>query len=626
MCHAFPANFIVPARHSLHNKAMNQAKFPQGFVSPTVQIFRAFEAIFNNFRYYTGMSCYLVPKDNPDQWICLQPSPKNFGINEYEDRFGPFLDRARYNRMNFKRLIKGKRPICSRHSGFYDFYVPVLNAGKCIAFIVSGYFLKSVPARGELERQWKLWTGKKPLPDDTDFKRFVINALNMPLLDGPQASAHRELLEMIASLISGEGNPEEIVSRATNLNHKVFTKWKLNAGWPKKALGLELPPSDRSWTDKGFGENDRVVTKIKRMPVVAMALLLVDEPDHCPDEVDAMIRQKRLERAGFFYAQRLGETVSFSLWDEGLVFLTSPRPGSNPTQARLQLREKARSITERMGKLFGTHALIGIGSMMTGGEALNPSCQEAFQALQWAIHQNKNIFFYDEIEPLETKPQGKGKPWPDAQRLVESCLRGSRAEKSFVLDHYLGDVLRQTAERADLVRVHLIDALSLYATSLERTLLLPPGRLSGYLQEWISRLEKLQATHELINLFKTEIQVFTEFSMNPPAAEMEATVKELKSYVSEHFRSPLKADRAARQMGLSRSTFYRLVRKWMGMGFNEYVQKVRLDEAKHLLRTGRYSVARVAHECGFSSSGYFIWVFKKNTRRTPQQYQKHPDA
>jgi two-component system response regulator YesN len=357
-----------------------------------------------------------------------------------------------------------------------------------------------------------------------------------------------------------------------------------------------------------------------------MALLLVDEPNHCLGDVDSMIRQKRLEREGFFYAQRLGETVAFSLRDEGLVFLTSPRPGSGPTQARLQLREKAHLISARMEKLFDTHALVGIGPILHEGEGLNPTCQEAFGALQWAVHQNKNIFFHDEIRPSEIKPLSKGKPWPDAQQLVDACLRGSKAEKVSVLDLYLRDVLRQTTQRTDLVRVLLVDALSLYAASLEKKILMPAGRLSGSLQEWISRLEKQTATHELIGSFKAALQAFTEYSINPTAAEMEATVKELKAYVTEHFRSPLTVQKAARQMGLSRSTFHRYVRKWMGMGFNEYVQQVRREEAKRMLRTSRFSVARIAQECGFSSSGYFIRTFKKSTRCTPQQFRHNPDA
>ncbi len=499
--------------------------------------------------------------------------------------------------------------------------MPVLNGGKCVAFLVSGYFLKKIPTRRELDRQWESWSGQKPLPDDVDYKRFVYNFINMPLLDGPQAQAHLKLLKMAAGLISGDGNPEEITGQAARLNEKVFAKWKLNSGWPRKALGLEIRSSDISWPDKNFGPEDRLVTRMKRAPTVAMALLLVDEPGRGLDEVDAMIRQKRLERAGYFLAQNLEETAAFPVWNEGLVFLTSPRPGANPTQARLQLREKALSISERMGKQFGTSAWVGIGTQLHPGEGLNPSCQEAFQALQWAIYQNKKILFWDEKEPSDSSQLLERNPWPNARQLIDSCLRGSGAEKATQLDQYVRDVLRLTAERADLIRVHLLDALSLYAAMLEQRLLLPAGRLSGSLGEWVSLLDKQRATHELISSFKSALQAFAEFSVNPQTAELDATVKELKGYVLEHFQSNLTAGQAARQMGISRATFYRNIQKRMGMGFKEYVQKVRLEEAKRLLRTSRYSVARVAQECGFSSSAYFISAFKKSTLKTPSPHQ-----
>src|SRR5581483_7685782 len=108
-------------------------------------------------------------------------STNHFGFVNYENRFGQ--NRAQYNQANFKKLVTGRRPVQTRFSGFYDYFVPVLSKGKCIAFITSGFFLKKIPTRRELERQWELWTGRKPLPDDSDFKGFVFNALNMPLLD-----------------------------------------------------------------------------------------------------------------------------------------------------------------------------------------------------------------------------------------------------------------------------------------------------------------------------------------------------------------------------------------------------------------------------------------------------------
>jgi AraC-like DNA-binding protein len=77
-------------------------------------------------------------------------------------------------------------------------------------------------------------------------------------------------------------------------------------------------------------------------------------------------------------------------------------------------------------------------------------------------------------------------------------------------------------------------------------------------------------------------------------------------------------------MGFSRSTLNRYVRQWLGMGFHEYVQEVRMEEAKRLLRSSRQSVAQIARECGFSSSGYFIRAFKKGLGKTPQQYRQNP--
>jgi two-component system response regulator YesN len=58
------------------------------------------------------------------------------------------------------------------------------------------------------------------------------------------------------------------------------------------------------------------------------------------------------------------------------------------------------------------------------------------------------------------------------------------------------------------------------------------------------------------------------------------------------------------------------------MGFSEYVQKARLEEAKRMLRSSRFSVARISQECGFSSSGYFIRAFKKSTRKTPLEFRE----
>ncbi len=72
----------------------------------SIRNYRAFDAIFNNFRYYTEMSCYLVPNEEPFQWFCLQPTQIQFGLRDYEDRFGLSDKRNLYNQANFKRMAE----------------------------------------------------------------------------------------------------------------------------------------------------------------------------------------------------------------------------------------------------------------------------------------------------------------------------------------------------------------------------------------------------------------------------------------------------------------------------------------------------------------------------------------
>jgi AraC-like DNA-binding protein len=318
----------------------------------------------------------------------------------------------------------------------------------------------------------------------------------------------------------------------------------------------------------------------------------------------------------------MGETVAFPLREEGLVFLSSPPPSSKPVQAGLQLKEKAQMIRDHARKMFGVQAYVGIGSIQPSGDSLGPSCQQAYLALHWAIHQDREVLFHDEIGQRDAVPRDKNKPWPEAKMLVETYLRGSEIEKSIHIDQYIQDVLLHTAERPELVRIHLVSTLSLFAVELERKNLLPPGKIPRFLNDWIVRLDRIRTTHELIDSFKGALRSFADILTDPASAEMEATARDLKLYVVENFRSPLTVERVARKMGISRSTLHRYVRKWLGVGFNDYLRDVRLEEAKRLLRGGRYGVARIAQECGFSSSGYFIRVFKKATGLTPQQYRR----
>ena len=73
--------------------------------------------------------------------------------------------------------------------------------------------------------------------------------------------------------------------------------------------------------------------------------------------------------------------------------------------------------------------------------------------------------------------------------------------------------------------------------------------------------------------------------------------------------------------GMSYSYFKELFIAKYGMPPVKYITHLRLEYAKELLITGRYTVSEIASMCGFENVYYFSSVFKKNIGISPKSYK-----
>lgn len=74
---------------------------------------------------------------------------------------------------------------------------------------------------------------------------------------------------------------------------------------------------------------------------------------------------------------------------------------------------------------------------------------------------------------------------------------------------------------------------------------------------------------------------------------------------------------------LSRRTLERRFQKFTGRTVAQEIQSVRLEKARSMLLTTELPVTDIAPLCGFSSTEYFIYVFRKHHLMTPGVYRKH---
>jgi AraC family transcriptional regulator len=60
--------------------------------------------------------------------------------------------------------------------------------------------------------------------------------------------------------------------------------------------------------------------------------------------------------------------------------------------------------------------------------------------------------------------------------------------------------------------------------------------------------------------------------------------------------------------------------KYFACTIGEYMRKLKIERALHLMRTSKESLAGIAIECGFADQSHFIRAFKQQTGFTPRHY------
>lgn len=93
-------------------------------------------------------------------------------------------------------------------------------------------------------------------------------------------------------------------------------------------------------------------------------------------------------------------------------------------------------------------------------------------------------------------------------------------------------------------------------------------------------------------------------------------------YIDSHYSDSLTLDTLALISHGTPYHLHRTFRRMKGITPVAYIQQVRVTQAKHLLSTTEYTIARIGESVGLSNPPYFVTLFKKITGLTPDAYRK----
>jgi AraC-like DNA-binding protein len=95
------------------------------------------------------------------------------------------------------------------------------------------------------------------------------------------------------------------------------------------------------------------------------------------------------------------------------------------------------------------------------------------------------------------------------------------------------------------------------------------------------------------------------------------------AHIAFRMRSPLRLSEIARRVAFtSPGNLSRLFRRHYGIGFQNYLQRIRLEKAAELLRTTRLPVTRIARRVGYRDLSRFGQHFKRWQGNSPMKYRQ----
>ncbi|GIQ68024.1 response regulator [Xylanibacillus composti] len=104
--------------------------------------------------------------------------------------------------------------------------------------------------------------------------------------------------------------------------------------------------------------------------------------------------------------------------------------------------------------------------------------------------------------------------------------------------------------------------------------------------------------------------------------DVSAVIAKIQHYIQTHLNEELNREDLAALVYLNPAYVSRLFKKETGVSLSEYIQTVRMEQAKQLLAESNDKISSVAEAVGYSHFSHFAKLFKKITGITPQEYRK----
>lgn len=225
------------------------------------------------------------------------------------------------------------------------------------------------------------------------------------------------------------------------------------------------------------------------------------------------------------------------------------------------------------------------------------------------------------IQNMKSQQDKSLYPYESEKELLTKIKHGDIIGAKSILNDIIGEIFFTSGGSIEDIKKYIIELCALLSRAA-----IEDGanshKVFNLKNNYMDRLHNLNTLEDVSYWTINILNSFTDSVFNLGESKYSKLMKKALVYINNHYNKHITLDEVANLIHLSSSYFSSLFKREVGVNFSKYLNQVRIEESKKLLKDTDYSILQIAMEVGFEDQSYFTKVFKNNVGITPKEFRR----
>ena len=342
-----------------------------------------------------------------------------------------------------------------------------------------------------------------------------------------------------------------------------------------------------------------------------MTVLTVKLPD--PDEVT-------YEKSRNILNEHISEQeFTISMDGETLAVLFCLEHENSAMRVFEYVTRKVTAIYQEMKRQHITGFSMGVSDSFKNPGDIALLYRQALRAQEQSLYEGyEKVFFYSTLNQKKTEQNLEAAIEDLAEEIHEGQEERARAQlKQIIQNLYQTRPDKNSLQRTCFLLFHIF-----YRISIEEHI--NPEMILGVkviTEGWCRRFRSIQEMEAALleDYEKLVLKISQKNQIGSGGSSRQATA--IMNYIEKNYMKEISLEILSEEMGLTPNYLCKIFKNSTGMKLTQYINQVRVEGAKKLLKNTSMKAHEIAETVGFSSASYFSTIFKQVTGTTVSEYK-----